>query len=87
MHRNRNEDCKITYTYGDTHTFHFSQNKIEDNIKKCEALAGDSPISIDIHYVAAYEKNFNKDGFVLIPPVEGKSIKLLGSGYYIVVDG
>ena len=24
MHRDNREDCKITYTYGDTYTFHFS---------------------------------------------------------------
>lgn len=27
MHRDRREDCKITYTYGDTHTFKFSEDK------------------------------------------------------------
>lgn len=25
MHRDRREDCKVTYTYGDTHTYHFSK--------------------------------------------------------------
>lgn len=25
MHREKREDCKITYTYGDTYTFAFSQ--------------------------------------------------------------
>ena len=24
MHRDRREDCRITYTYGDTYTFNFS---------------------------------------------------------------
>ena len=28
-HRNRNEDCTITYTYGDTKTFRYSQNTLE----------------------------------------------------------
>lgn len=27
MHRDKCEDCKITYTYGDTYTFHFSTSK------------------------------------------------------------
>ena len=25
MHRDRMQDCVITYTYGDTHTFYFSR--------------------------------------------------------------
>jgi hypothetical protein len=25
MHRDRREDCKVTYTYGDTHTYQFSK--------------------------------------------------------------
>lgn len=27
MHRDHFEDCKITYTYGDTYTFRFSTTK------------------------------------------------------------
>ena len=27
MHREKSEDCVITYTYGDTYTFKFSENK------------------------------------------------------------
>lgn len=30
MHRRKNEDCRITYTYGDTYLFEFSRDEADN---------------------------------------------------------